>query len=190
MLREVLRQDMTKSEIEQFLKDKGDYVQIDHLGRFIKEPIAMDTKKFVFLKLAELYEKAKMLNEAAKMYNNAADLSIPFVEKIKYHIKEAELYVKVGAFERVEQAMKRAFSNANSKEREEVQASVKQFLKAQAGLLEKEAKRNQAIKFYEKLLEMRILETERQEIREKLLELYRRTGKLHEAMTLEKSLGK
>lgn len=180
---------MTKTEIEQFLNGKGDFVQIDHLGRYLKEPVAMDTKKFIFLKLAELYEKAKMLGEAAKMYNNAAELSIPFVEKIKYHLKETELYVKLGAFDRVEQAMKKAFGQANSKEREEIQAFVKQFVKEQAKVLEKELKRNQAVKFYEKLLEMRISESERQEIREKLLELYKRTGKLHEALALEKSLG-
>ncbi len=38
---------MTKTEIENFLRGKGDFVQIDHLGRFLKEPIAMDTKKFI-----------------------------------------------------------------------------------------------------------------------------------------------
>ncbi|MEK6847949.1 MAG: hypothetical protein AABX50_02395 [Nanoarchaeota archaeon] len=185
----MLKPGMTKSEIEQFLQGKGDFVQIDHLGRFLKESIAMDTKKFIFLKLAALYEKAKMLNDAAKMYSHAADLSIPFAEKIKYHVKETELYAKLGAFDRVEQAMKKAFSNANSREREEIYGSVKLFFKEQAKVLEKELKRNQAIRFYEKLLEMRISESERREIKEKLLELYKRTGKLHEYMVLEKSLG-
>ena len=87
MLRDVLKPGMTKSEIEQFLQGKGDYVQIDHLSRFIKEPVALETKKFVFLKLATLYEKAKMFNEAAKMYDNAAGLSIAFIEKIKHYTK-------------------------------------------------------------------------------------------------------
>src|SRR6266498_806145 len=103
----LLRPSMTKSEIEQALQGKGDYVQIDHLGRFLKENIALDTKKFVFLKLAILYEKSKMLNDAAKMYDNAAELSIAFAEKIKHYAKEAELYARAGTFDKVEQAMKK-----------------------------------------------------------------------------------
>lgn len=190
MLRDVLKAGMTKSEIEQFLKGKGDFVQIDHLGRFLKEQIAMETKKFVFLKLADLYEKARMMNEAAKMYSNAADISIPFVEKIKNYMKETELYVKVGAFDKADQAMKKALSQTNSREREDIYVSVKMFYKEQAKVCEVELRRNQAARFYEKILEMKISEQERIETREKLLELYKRLGKLHEYQVLEKGIQK
>lgn len=188
MLRDTLKPGMTKSEIEQFLNGKGDYVQIDHLGRFLKEPIALDTKKFVFLKLAVLYEKARMLNDAAKMYDNAAGISIAFVEKIKHYMKETELYAKLGAFDRVEQAIKKAMAQANFREREEMKVSVKIFYKEQAKICEAEVRRNQATRFYEKILEMRISEQERREIKEKLLELYKKLGKIHEYQVLEKSL--
>lgn len=190
MLRDVLKPGMTKSEIEQFLNGKGDYVQIDHLGRFVKEPIALETKKFVFLKLAALYEKAKMLNDAAKMYDNAAELSIPFAEKIKHHMKETALYAKTGSFDKVELAMRKALGQANSREKEDVHASVKMFYKEQAKTCEAELKRNQAVRFYEKILEMRISEQERREIREKLLELYKKLGKVREYQAMEKGLQK
>ena len=190
MLRDVLKPGMTKSEIEQFLQDKGNFVQIDHLGRFLKEPVALDTKKFIFLKLATLYEKAKMLNESAKMYENAAGLSIAFAEKIKHYMKEVELYAKLGTFDKVEQAAKKAMAQANSREREEITTSVKIFYKEQAKVCETELKRNQAVRFYEKILEMRISEQEKIEIKEKLLELYKKLGKLHEYLALEKSLNK
>ncbi len=186
----MLNPSMTKTEIEQELKGKGDFVQIDNLSRFLKEQIAMDTKKFVFLKLAVLYEKAKMLNDGAKMYGNAAELSMAFTEKIKNYMKEAELYVKSGAFDRVENAMKKAIGQANSKEKEDIYASVKMFYKEQAKACESELRRNQAVKFYEKILEMRVSELERMEIKEKLLELYKKLGKLHEYRALEKGLGK
>ncbi|MEK7112088.1 MAG: hypothetical protein AAB875_02060, partial [Patescibacteria group bacterium] len=147
------------------------------------------TKKFVFLKLAVLYEKAKMLNDGAKMYDNAAELSIAFTEKIKHYMKEAELYAKTGSFDRVEQAMKKALGQSNSRERDDIRVSVKMFYKEQAKICEAELRRNQAARFYEKILEMRISEQERREIREKLLELYKRLGKLHEYQVLERSLG-
>ncbi|MEK6904523.1 MAG: hypothetical protein AABW87_02930 [Nanoarchaeota archaeon] len=187
----LLKPGMTKSEIEQFLQGKGDYVQIDHLGRFLGEPgVALDTKKFVFLKLAVLYEKAKMLNEAAKMYENAAEISIPFAEKIKNYMKETELYVKSGAFDRVEQATKKAMSQANTREREEIKISVKMFYKEQAKACESELRRAQAARFYEKILEMGISEQEKAEISEKLLELYKSLGRIHEYNLLEKRIQK
>lgn len=181
---------MTKTEIEQELKGKGDFVQIDNLGRFLKDPIAMDTKKFVFLKLAALYEKTRMMNDSAKMYDNAAELSIAFTEKIKHYLKEAELYVKTGSFDRVENAMRKALAQSNSKEKEDIYSSVKMLYKEQAKVCEAELRRNQAVKFYEKILEMRISEQEKWEVKEKLLELYRKLGKLREYQALEKGLGK
>jgi len=185
----MLKPNMTKSEIEQDLKGKGDLVQIDHLTRFLKEPVAMDTKKFIFLKLADIYEKAKMFAEAAKMYNNAADLSIPFAEKIKHYLKECELFVKLGAFDRAENAMKKALSQANLREKEGIYNYVKQSYKQEAAANESMAKRNNAIKYYEKMLEMRISESERTDIKKKLLQLYKEAGKIKEYSYLEKSLG-
>lgn len=180
---------MTKSEVENELKGKGVFVQIDHLNRFLKEPIGIDMKKFVFIKLASLYETGKLLGETAKMYDNAASVSIAFAEKIKNYMKAVEFYVKLGAFDRVEQGVRKAIGEANSKERDEINVSLKMMYKEQAKTLENEQKRNQALKFYEKLLEMRLSEQERRETKESLLDLYRKTGKLHEALVLEKSLG-
>ncbi|MCX6749190.1 MAG: hypothetical protein NTW17_00390 [Candidatus Pacearchaeota archaeon] len=182
----MLKPTMSKSEIEKDLQGKGDFVQIDHLIRFLKDQLSMDTKKFVFLKLAALYEKAKLLDEAARMQNNAAELAIAFTEKITYYKKEAELYIKSGAFDKAEKAMRDAMSQANLREKEDIYAFIKQFYKEQALVCEKNEKRNQAVRLYEKILEMRITETERSEIKAKLLELYKKLGKVREYMILEK----
>jgi len=181
---------MTKSEIEKDLQGKGNFVQIDHLNRFLKEHhLSIDTRKFIFLKLASLYEGSKLFGEAAKMYENAAGMSLTFAEKIKHYMVETDMYVKLGAFDRIDQAVKKALSEANSKEREDIQVSLKQMFKAQAAALESEMKRNHAVKFYERILDMKLSDQERRESKEKLLDLYKKTGKLHEALVLEKSLG-
>ena len=179
---------MTKVEIENELKGRGNFVQIDSLGRFLKEPIALETKKFVFLKLAELYEKAKMFNEGAKMYGSAGDLSLAFAEKVKHYLKETELYVKAGSFDRVENAMRKAINEGNAKDKENIQISVKMFFKEQAQLHEKELKRSNALKYYEKMLEMKLSDQERLEVREKILDLYKKLGKITESRALERSL--
>src|SRR3972149_6323145 len=114
----MLKPEMTKSEIERDLQGKGNFVQIDHLNRFLKDhQLSMDTKKFIFLKLASLYENSKLFGEAAKMYDNAASISLTFSEKIKHYTKAAETHVKLGAFDRVEESVRKAMSEANSRER-------------------------------------------------------------------------
>ncbi len=177
---------MTKSEIEKELEDKGDFVKIDRLTGFLKEPLSMDLKKFVYLKLAEIYERINMLNEAAKMYSNMASISITFSEKIHHLVKETELYIRSGAFDKAEESMKRANAQANSREKEEIYFTVKDFYKKQAEICERELKRNNAARTYEKLLEMNLNEQERKEIKEKLLVLYDKLGKRKEYDALEK----
>ena len=137
----------------------------------------MDMKKFVFLKLTVLYEKVGMLEEAAKNYDNAAMVSIAFSEKINHYIKEAELYIKADDFEKSDGAMKKAMSQANSTEKNDIYFTIKDFYKRQAEAYEKNLKRTHAAKIYEKLLEMRISDLERKEIKEKLLEIYDKLGK-------------
>mgnify|MGYP001566083575 FL=1 len=177
---------MRKEEIEKFLENKGDFVRIDHLSRFLKESLTMDIKKFVCLKLGELYENKLMFSEAAKMYDIAAIFSIPFAEKIKHYIKEAELFIKAGAFDRADEAVRKAMVEAKEKERAEIYVNIKEFYKKQAQIYEKEARRSNSVKIYEKLLEMNLPEVERREIKEKLLNLYEKTGKLKEYYELKR----
>ena len=179
---------MTKSEIEGELADKGDFVQIDYLTRFLNEPLTMDMKKFVFIKLAELYEKIGMLKEAAKNYDNAAMISIPFSEKINHYMKEAGLYIKADDFEKADEAMKKAMSQANSVEKNEIYFTIKDFYKKEAEAYERNLKRAHAARVYEKLLEMKISDSERKEIREKLMEIYDKLGKTKEYLVLKKGL--
>ena len=183
----MLHKGMTKGEIEKFLNDKGNFVQIDYLTRFLKGDLTMDMKKFVFLKLADIYERINMKNEAAKMYSGAATVSITFAEKIKHLVKETELYVKSGTFEMADAAMKKALNEANSIEKNDIYFTVKEIYKKQAEFYEKNLKRFNAMKAYEKLLEMNIKDSEKKEIKEKLLALYEKLGKTKEYSALNRT---
>jgi len=184
----MIKTGMVKSEIEEQLAGKGNFVQIDYLTRFLEGPLTMDMKKFVFLKLAELYEKISMLKEAAKNYDNAAIVSIAFSEKINHYMKEAELYIRADDFEKCDNAMKKAMAQANSTEKDEIYLTVKDFYKQQAETYEKNLKRASSARVYEKLLEMRISDLERKEIKEKLLDIYDKLGKRKEHLVLKKGL--
>jgi len=168
---------MTKKEIIDELMKRGVFIQIDYLNRFLEQNLSRDMKVFCYLQLAEIYEKMKLFGEVAKMRDKIALFSIAFSEKIKNHIKEAEMYILAGDFISSDEAVKKAKVCANSIEKNNISLSIKEFYKKQAQEYEREIKRNHASKIYEKLLRMNISETEKQEIKKKLNELYERLGK-------------
>ena len=176
----MLKRGMSKSEIEKELEGKGDFVQLDYLINFLKEDLPTDVRKFVMLKIAEMYETKSMFNEAGKIYNNLAIFSIPFSEKVRYHVKEAESYIKGGSFREADYATSKAMNQANTFEKNDIMSSIKQFYRRQAEMYEKNMRRNNATRLYEKLLELSSTETERKPIREKLMDLYQKLGKFRE----------
>ncbi|MBS3085631.1 hypothetical protein J4225_03015 [Candidatus Pacearchaeota archaeon] len=181
----MLKKSMSKSEIETELKSKGDFVQIDYLAKYVSEKPAFDMKKFAYQKLAEIYERRYMFGEAAKTYGFIADLALTFTEKIKFNSKQVELYVKAGMFERADECMQTTLSNANASQKAEVMFAIKEFYKKQALVYEKEKRRAHAAKVYEKLASMNLSETEKEEVRNKLLHLYEELGKIKEYMMLK-----
>ena len=176
----MLKRGMSKSEIEKELAGKGDFVQLDYLINFLKEDLPTDVRKYVMLRIALIYESKSMFNEAGKIYNNLAIFSIPFKEKVMYHMKEAESYIKAGSFREADSATSKAMNQANTFEKNDIMSSVKQFYRRQAETYEKNMRRNNATRLYEKLLEISQTETERMPIREKLMDLYQKLGKFRE----------
>ncbi len=179
---------ISKSQIESEISGKGDFVKIDYLTRFLKKPISMDLKRFIFLNLAEIYDRIGMVNESAKNYGNAGLISITFSDKMNYFVKEAEMYIKSGDLELSEKAMKKAMNEANSVEKREIYLTVKNFLKNQAESYEKELKRGNAVKIYEKLLQMKVEEDEKKKFMEKLFDLYDKLNMRKEYLALKERL--
>ncbi len=176
----MLNRGMSKSEVEKDLSNKGDFVQIDHLTAFLKEDISTDIKKWAMVKMAEIYEKKFMFRQAAKIYNNLAMICITFADKIKNHVKEAELYIKAADLKEADHACQKAMSQANTFEKNDIMASMRQFYKKQAEAYEKELRRNNAAKMYEKLLEISQTTAEKSQVKNKLMELYQKLGKFRE----------
>ena len=182
----MLHKDISKESIEKSLEGKGDFVKIDHLSEMLKENISLDMKKYVALKLADIYEVRGMLTDAAKMFDLIALNTVAFTDKMKSYVKEAWMLIRAGELERAEEAVKKAQSYANASEKNEINFIIKDFYKKQAGIYEKEIRRASAVKIYERLLEMNLAENERKEIKEKLMNLYERLGRMREYFDLKK----
>ena len=182
----MLGSELSKSDVEAKLIGRGDFVNIDYLSKLLKEKLHRDTKKFVYLKLIDIYDGKNMFNDVAKMYEGLASISIAFSEQIKNHLNATQYYIRAGFFDKADYAMRKAINEANSVEREEIGFSVKEFYKKQAEEHERKLKRNHAARIYEKLLEMSITDQERVEIKEKLMELYEKLGRLKEFYAMKK----
>ncbi len=176
----MLNKDMQKSEIDKAIAGKTTYMQIYELNRLLKQDVPYDTKKFVYMRLAEAYEKNKMFYDAARCFETLAMIAIPFSEKIVYHTKEVEYFVKAGDFKAAETAMRKAMNDARPIEKNNIYLTVKEFYKKQASAYEKSDMRNNALKVYEHLFHMDLTQQEKKEVKEKLLFLYQKLGKFRE----------
>ena len=88
---------VTKSEVEKKLASVGDYVKMDFLAQCLKKNLDFDTKKFVLMKLAEIYESRKMFSEAAKVMRGGAEINATYESKLNDFVRSGVLFVKGGA---------------------------------------------------------------------------------------------
>jgi hypothetical protein len=182
----MLTKGMSKSDIERELTGKGDFVQIDYLNRFIAQKPPLHEKKFAFMKLIEIYQSKGMFNDVAKIYNNLVLLALSPQERTDYLIKETKADIQGGRFDEADAVMRRAMDEVTIVRKADIYEDIKKFYKQQAEEHEKENKRNHAIKFYEKLLSMKITDSERNEVKGKLLGLYDQLGKFKEHSALDR----
>lgn len=180
------KESISRKEIEGKISIMGDYVVMDYLSRCLKKTLDFDTKKYVLVKLAGLYENRKMYVDAGKMMNKAAEINTTFQNKINDFVKACELFIKGGNYELADISMKKIYSIAGAKQTEEIKNSIKNFYKSQARVLIKKDKRKNAMDVYERLLTLDLNEQESAEIRDKLLDLYEKLGKIKESNLLRK----
>jgi len=177
---------MSRQEIEHALQGMGDYVKMDYLQRALKSNLDFETKKFVQIKLAKIYEARNMFSDAARLIKNAADINTTFKGKIQDYMKSAELFIRGGSFDESEEVYKRVLACGNTLEKSEMKESYKNFFMTQAEIYLKQDKRNQARKTYERMLNVELAMGERAEVQKKLLALYERLGLIREYNSLKK----
>jgi len=171
---------VTRREIEAKLANVGDYVKMDYLQACLKKNMDFDTKKFVLLTLAQVYEGRRMFLEAGKLIRNAADINTTFDGKIRDFVKSGELFVRAARYDEADVSFAKALAMATEKQKQDIKASKKNFIKAQAQDLLKRDKRKLALDAYEKLLTTDLSATEKADTQRVLLDLYQKLGKVRE----------
>ena len=136
------KESLSKSEIEKELGKMGDYVKIDYLSRSLKKNLDFDTRKFVHVKLAEIYESLKMYFEAARIVRNSAEINTTYENKMKDHLKSMELFIKSGSYDEAEISFTKALSVVKENQKIQIKKQHTEAYKKQAEYYEKLAEEN------------------------------------------------
>jgi len=178
----------TKRELEEKIKNVGDYVKMDLLSSALKIQIDIETKKFVLLKLTEIYESRKMFSEAARMIRNAAELNSTYEGKMNDFMKSCTLFIKGGGFEDADVSFTKALGCATELQKGRLKAARKEAYKVQAKEYVAKKRRSHAVVAYEKLLALDLTPDEKKDVQNTLLMLYEKLGKVKEFYALKANM--
>lgn len=179
---------ITRREVEDKLKTIGDYVKMDFLSQCLKMQIDFDTKKFILLKSAEIYEARRMFSEAAKMMRNAAEINTTYDGKMNDFLKSCTLFIKSGNFAEADVSFTKAIGSATELQKRKIKDVRKEAYKMQAKEFIGRDKRSHAVEAYEKILTLELTPEEKREAQSVLLGLYERLGKVKDFYSLKANM--
>lgn len=178
---------VTRREVEEKLKGIGDYVKMDFLSSCLKKNLDFDTKKFVLVKLTEVYEQRRMFSEAAKMMRAAAEINTTYDGKMNDFMKSCLLFVKGASLDEADVSFTKALGSATDLQKARLKMQRKDAVKELARELIARDKRSHAVLAYEKLLKLELTPEEKNEAQSKLLWLYEKLGKIKDYYALKGS---
>lgn len=158
----------------------------DYLESAFKKDLSIEIKKFILATLSELYELDKMYSKAAKAMSNKARFDTTFSDKISSYKKSAELFCKIGSIEDAEDMFSRAFRESNEVKKLEIIKFRKELYLISAEKLENLGKKSNALRFYEKLINMKLDVSEKERVKGKLVKIYSLLGRFKEAELISK----
>ena len=179
---------ITRRELEEKIKNVGDYVKMDLLASALKKQIDFDTKKFVLTKLAEIYELRRMFSEAARMLRNSAEINMTYESKMNDFMKSSNLFIKGGSFDDADVSFTKALGCATELQKARLKKERKEAYKAQAKEYVVKERRSHALTAYEKILSLDLTSEEKREIQGALLMLYEKLGKVKEFYALKANM--
>ena len=176
----------TIEEIEEKLAGmRTDLNKIGYLESALKESgFSFEIKRFLWGKISGLYEERKMFERAARAMANKAGVEISLRDKVDSYVTAAELFARIGKVDDADDMFVRASRDANTEQKAKVRLARKNIYSVSAKELESKGKKASAVKFYEKLIKMNLDESEKAEIKEKLLGTYKALAMFREAKLL------
>ena len=184
----MIKKEISRREVEEKIAGMGDFVKMHFLNGCLKRQIDFDTRRFVLLKLGELYEERRMFLEAGKMIANAAPINPIEKGKVADLMKATEMLIKGGNFDDADITFDRAAAYCNEQQKWEIKQKRIELFKKQADEYIKKDKRQNALDAYEKLLSFNLTQDERKDAQKTLLDLYSKLGRIREYYNLRSTI--
>lgn len=165
---------------------RTNFNKADYLESAFKKDLSIDIQRFALETLASIYDQDRMYAKAARAMSNKARFDPTFKERIVSYLRAAEFFCMGGTIDDAEEMFNRAVREANEVEKKNILQKRKEMYFTYAEKLEKQGKRSSTLKFYEKLIKIKLDDTEKEKVKEKLVKSYRLLGLFKEADVVSK----
>ena len=179
---------ISKQEIEDKISRVGDYVKMDFLQSCLKKHLDFETRRFVLLKLADVYEDRGMFSEAARLISTSAEINSTLDGKSRDYVRSMQLFVKSGKFDEADISFSKALACGEGLQKERVKTARKEVYQKQCKEFLKKDKRRLALEAHERFLPMNLSPNEKEETQKVLLDLYEKLGKMRDYFNLKKNI--
>jgi len=177
----------TKSEVQAKAEKMSDFLRMEYLENCSRKFTDSETLKYCYFELSKLYERNVMYPDALKYLARYEEVSQINSEKRTAYLKEIELLIKAGYFDKVEFTLKKIKDITQPKEMPAIELKIIDTYKQEAAKFERGNKFSPALKIYERLLHI-VRPEEKTEVKKKLVFIYNRLGKVKEAIEMERDL--
>lgn len=177
----------TKNEIESKAQTMSDFLRMEYLELCSKKFNDIDTLRYCNKELAVLYEKKFMYLEALKYLSRLKGMAVLKKDKIESIFKEIEMLIKSGSYDKADLMFLEDIRVLDESDRFELKRKVIEFYYGEIKNFEKFSKHANLLKVYKSLISY-VRDDEVNQIKKRMIESYKRLGKVRESLMLEKQL--
>jgi tetratricopeptide (TPR) repeat protein len=174
-------------EVQEKSARMSDFLRMEYLESVLAKFHDIDIHRYCYLELSKLYETRKMYSDAIKYIFKYQESVITQTEKNNAMMKEIELLMKAGQYERADLLVKKLMEHIKEREKFEVIRRVVELYKQEAFEFERISRFSSVARIYEKLLYY-LSDADKNEIKRRLIMVYKKLGKVKESLELEKQL--
>ena len=177
----------SKEEIIAKANRMSDFLKMEYLERCSEKFGDLEILKYCYVELVKLYEGRIMYSDSLRYLAKLQSLITNSNEKFKIYEKEIDLFIKAGSYDNVISSYKNALKMTNEIGGFELRRKIVRMFREEATKFELSNKFASLARLYEKLIPW-CSDTERDDIRKRLLVAYKKLGKVRESLELEKRI--
>jgi len=176
-----------KDQIMSKADNMSDFLKMEYLERCSERFNDVNILRYTYTELIKLYEGRVMYSDALKYLAKLQSLTISTNEQLTLYEKEIALYIKSGHYDNVLGSYKNAVKLTNELGNLELRRKIVKLFNDEANKFEISKRYAALAKLYEKLIPW-LNDNEKNEIRKRLFEIYKKLGKVKESIELERKI--